>query len=52
MPHQGNASWPSMWPLADILRLLKIAAARAGVIVMALTAEMIIDAAIVSANCR
>ena len=34
------------------LELRGIDVARAGVMVMALTAEMIIDAAMVSANCR
>ena len=37
---------------APCLRPAKMAAARAGVIVMALIAEMIIDTAIVSANWR
>ena len=49
--HQGNASFP--WsPCSPGLRLAKIQAARAGVIVIALMAEMIIATEIVNANCR
>ncbi len=49
--HHGRASlpWSPCWPG---LRPAKIQTARAGVMVMALTAEMIIDTAMVSANWR
>src|SRR5580693_8461662 len=48
--HQGRGSFPCSpcWPG---LRPAKIDVARAGVIVMALTAEMSMEAEIVNANC-
>src|SRR5262249_61735260 len=49
--HHGSASLP--WsPCLPGLRLAKIQAARAGVMVMALMAEMIIDTEMVRANWR
>src|SRR4051812_42460485 len=48
--HHGKASFP--WsPCSPALRSPKIQVARAGVILMALTAEMSIDTEMVRANC-
>ncbi len=49
--HQGSASRLNSWPWAPS-SVLKIITARDGVIVKALIAEMIVETAIVTANCR
>src|SRR5262249_10218455 len=51
--HQGNASRFNSWPCPCApSSVLRISTARDGVIVKALTAEMIVETAIVTANCR